>query len=105
MYDKIEYYLITDPAFEAFYRQLKQSGYSVSFIARDSFEETSKYRKNFQVFRKLQTVVGSQFDAAVDKKHHYIMITADVPANAPKPPLSVEKGQELSLLAHGYSSK
>ena len=53
------------------------------------------------------TVVGSGFDVAVDKKHHYILVTTDVPANAPRPPLSTEKGQELNLIAlkhNGHNS-
>ncbi len=106
MYDNVEYYLITDPAFEAFYRNLRSSGWSLSFLTRDSFEETVKIaRLDWKIFRKLETVVGSRFDCAVDKRHHYVIVTADVPRNAPKPPLSLEKGQELNLLAHGHYSQ
>ncbi len=105
MYDKIEYYLISDPAFEEFYRNLRAGGWSISFITRDSFNETVKIaRLDWKVFRGLETVVGSRFDCAVDKRHHYIIVTADVPKNFPDPPLSVEKGQQLNLLAHGHSS-
>ena len=107
MYDDVEYYLITDPAFEAFHRNLRESGYSISFLARDSFEETVKARTQFKVFRKIMTVIGSGFDVAVDKKHHYILVTTDVPAKAPQPPLSTEKGQQLSLIAlkqYGHAS-
>src|SRR2546425_12806942 len=106
-YDNVEYYLITDPAFEAFHRNLRESGYSVSFLARDCFEETVKVRTQFKVFRKIMTVVGSGFDVAVDKNHHYILVTTDVPSNAPRPPLSLEKGQQLNLVAmkqHGHAS-
>lgn len=106
-YDNVEYYLITDPAFAAFYHNLRASGYSISFLTRDSFEETVKHRTHFKVFRKIMTVVGSGFDVAVDKKHQYILVTTDVPANAPPPPLSTEKGQQLNLIAmkhNGHAS-
>src|SRR5437879_12721042 len=90
-YDNVEYYLITDPAFEAFHRNLRESGYSISFLARDSFEETVKVRTQFKVFRKIMTVVESAFDVAVDKKHHYILVRTQLPENAPRPPLSTPK--------------
>jgi len=106
-YDNVEYYLITDPAFEAFHRNLRESGYSISFLARDSFEETVKVRTRLKVFRKIMTVVGSGFDVAVDKKHHYILVTTDVPAISLRPPVSTEKGQQLNLIAmkqYGHGS-